>query len=420
MATNRAPDDRPTERRRDWALLLRACRADVADLGVCVAERFPARRAGDWDGFLRLMDQQGTGPLAASALLSVHAHMIPEEVRASLRERVRLGALRAAIQVPELLAILEALDGRGIEAIAHMGPTLSALAFGRAGVRDSVDLDLVVRERDVTAAEQVLRGRGYRRNSPGDLRPRLEAGRRRAWNETEFVSADGWIFVDLHWHLYPRQFPFRVDLARLWARPARAALEGRTVRVFPVETLVALLCLHGAKDTWRKMIWLCDVDRVIRVSPALDWEKVRAFAEESHCRRAVGLSLLLAHRLFDTPLPVEVVAPLAGDETLMRLLARVEDELATGGIRSPWWLARFGVRPFHLAVFDTWRDGAVYTGRALVTPLAWDWELVKVHLPDSLYGLKYLLRPLRLLATLPRDALRRIRLRPGGDRGFEE
>jgi len=63
--------------------------------------------------------------------------------------------------VPELLAILEALDGRGIEAIAHKGPTLSALAFGRAGVRDSVDLDLVVRERDVTAAEQVLRGRGY-------------------------------------------------------------------------------------------------------------------------------------------------------------------------------------------------------------------------------------------------------------------
>ena len=55
----------------------------------------------------------------------------------------------------------------------------------------------------------------------------------------------------------------------------------------------------------------------------------------------------------------------------------------------------------------------IYAGRGLVTPLAWDWELLEVRLPDSLYGLYYLLRPLRLLATLPRDAFRRGR-RPQG------
>ncbi len=43
---------------------------------------------------------------------------------------------------------------------------------------------------------------------------------------------------------------------------------------------------------------------------------------------------------------------------------------------------------------------------ALVTPRPWDWELREVHLPDSLYALNYALRPLRLLATLPREALR--------------
>jgi hypothetical protein len=397
----------------DWALLLRACHSDTVGLGAAVAERFPGRHASDWAGFLALMDEQGVGPLAASALLSVDADLIPGDVRAALRERVSLGALRAGIQVPELLAILEALGAHGVAAIAHKGQALSMLAYGRTGVRDSIDLDLVVRESDVTAAEEVLRARGYRRNSPGDLRPRLEAAWRRAYNETEFVSHDGWVFVDLHWRMCPAQFPFRVGSTRLWSRAARATLEGRPVRVFPVETLVGLLCLHGAKDAWHRLIWLCDVDRVIRVSPTLDWDEVRAFAEESRCRRAVGLALLLAHRLFDTPLPTEVLAPLAGDETLTRLLARVEDELATGGIRRPWWLARFGVLPFHLEVFDSWRDGVVYGGRGLVTPLAWDWELLEVRLPDSLYGLYYLLRPLRLLATLPRDAFRRGR-RPQG------
>ena len=112
------------------------------------------------------MDQQGVGPLAASALLSIEADLIPEDVRAALRERVQLGALRAGIQVPELLAILEALEARGVAAIAHKGQALSMLAYGRTGVRDSVDLDLVVRESDVTAAEEVLRAAGLPEKQP--------------------------------------------------------------------------------------------------------------------------------------------------------------------------------------------------------------------------------------------------------------
>ena len=182
------------------------------------------------------------GPLAATALLSVEADLVPEDVRAALRERVQLGALRAGIQVPELLAILEALEARGVAAIAYKGQTLSMLAYGRTGVRDSVDLDLVVRESDVTAAEEVLRARGYRRNSPGVLRPRVEAAWRKAWNETEFVSDDGWVVVDLHWRVCAARYPFRIDPTRLWSRagsneagrPRGPGLSGRDAARTPV------------------------------------------------------------------------------------------------------------------------------------------------------------------------------------------
>ena len=144
MATNRHPDSGQAVRASDWSLLLRACRSDASGLGAAVAERFPDRRASDWADFLALMDQQGVGSLAASALLSVDADLIPEDVRAALRERVQLGALNAGIQVAELLGILGTLEARGVAAIAYKGQTLSMLAYGRTGVRDSGDLDLVV------------------------------------------------------------------------------------------------------------------------------------------------------------------------------------------------------------------------------------------------------------------------------------
>ena len=403
MATSRQLDHRA----HDWDLLLQACRLDSSGLGAAVARRFPGRQADDWTDFLSLMDHQGVGPLAALALLSVEAEILPAEIRAALRERVQLGSLRAAIQVPELLAILDALEARGVAAIAHKGQALSMLAYGRTGIRDSVDLDLMVHEGDVTAAEEVLGARGYRRNSPGVLRPRLEAGWRKAWNETELVSDDGWVVVDLHWRVCAARYPFRIDPTRLWSRPAGVRLADREVPVFPAETLLGLLCLHGAKDTWHKLVWLCDVDRLVRASPSLDWDELRSFAEESRCRRVVGLGLLLAARLLGTPLPAPVLARLSEERALADLASRVERELATGGIRRSWWLHILDVWPFHLEVFDSRRDGVAYLVRTFVTPLAWDWELLQVRLPDSLCALYYVLRPLRLIATLFRESVRR-------------
>ena len=409
MALIRALAGSETGRRRDWDLLVRACRVGVGDLGARVSERFPARSEAGWEGFLRLMDQQGTGPLAAAALLSVEGDVLPESLRATLREREKLGTLRAGILVGELLAILDALEARGVAAIAHKGPALSKLAYGRVGVRDSVDLDLVVGEDDVSAALEVLRERGYRSHELQPLTPRQEAAWRRTWNEYELVSDDGWLFVDLHWRVCPPRYPFRIDPRRLWSRPARTTLGSREVRVFPPETQVVLLCLHGAKDRWHKLAWLCDVDRLIRSCSSLDWEDVLSFADEGRCRRAVALGLLLAHRLLGTPLPAPVLERVAGRPGCLALAVRVEDQLAGGGMRRSWPWEHFDLWPFHLEVFDSWSDRARYLGRTVLTPRGWDWQ--RVPLPDPLYPLHYLIRPPRLLVGLLRKAVRPSRRR---------
>jgi hypothetical protein len=397
----------PSERERDWALLLAACRLGAPGLADRVGERFGKGTAADWSGFLRLMDAQGAGSIAASALLDLDEDVLPAHVRPALAERVRLASLRAAVLVDELLEIVDAFETRGIEVVAHKGPALSLLAYGRVGIRDSVDLDLVVRESDVDRAELALRERGYRRHSPKDLRPRVEAAWRRAWNETEFVSADGWVFVDLHWRICPERFPFRVDAPRLWSRLPRAPLGGQGVQVFRPEAQVVLLSVHGAKDRWERLGWLCDIDRLVRSHPALDWDDVLGTAEEARCLRATALGLVLARGLLETPLPrgVRSGRPLTSIEPLA---ARLGHELAAGARRPRGPLARIGVTPFQLEVFDGRADAARYVYRSLVTPMAWDFELERIRLPDALYGLYYPLRVARLLVTPVRDVLRRM------------
>ncbi len=397
-------DTREGGRAADWALLLEACRSHVVELGPQVATRFPGRRARDWAGFVGLMEEQGVAPLVAAALLAVAVDWLPDEVRTALRERVQLGALRARMLIQELLTLLDTLEARGIEAITYKGPPLSTLAYGRTWVRDSNDLDLVVHDGDVPVAEQALLDRGYRRSNPPPLSSRQNAAWRRTWNEYEFVSHDGCLLVDLHWRICPPRYPFRVDPRRLWSRLARTTLGGSEVRVFPLETLVVLLCLHGAKDRWSKLVWLCDIDRLIRLNSSFDWDEICGFAQESHCRRAVGLGLALAHRLLRTPLPAPVAARLAGDKALADLAGRVESRLATGGMRRSWQWRQVDMWPFHFEVLDDWRDCARYLARTLMTPRPCDWQ--RVPLPDCVYPLHYLVRPLRLIAGLVSESVR--------------
>ena len=270
----------------------------------------------------------------------------------------------------------------------------------------------MVRESDVAPAQEALLARGYRRQSPPELSPRIEAAWRKQANAAEFLSGDEWVFVDLHWRMSPARYPFRVDAARLWSRDARVSLGGRDVRVFPAETLLALLGLHGAKDRWQRLVWLCDVDRLIRVTPSLDWDEVAGVATEGRFRRALGLALVLARRLLGTPLPGSFVGRLAPEEGLERLAASVESDLATGGIRRAWWLEHISVWPFHLEIFDSWVDGVRYVGRSLVTPDPVEWPLIKAPLPDALFPLYFQVRPFRKLASLVRLCVRRA-LGPG-------
>jgi hypothetical protein len=152
-------------------------------------------------------------------------------------------------------------------------------------------------------------------------------------------------------------------------------------------------------------VWLCDLDRLVRTSTALDWDDVLGTAEEARCRRATALGLLLSENLLGTPLPAAVRSEPAL-VAVEPLAARLRHDLAAGQKRSRGPLARIGVTPFQLEVFDGRADAVRYVYRSLVTPMAWDFELERIRLPDALYGLYYPLRVARLLVTPVRDALR--------------
>lgn len=372
------------------AELLIACGA------TCASNQPPDRVAAiaanevDWALFLRLAGGHGMSSIAARAL-AAHAKLVPAGVMTDLRARHLTVAARNLYLANELFKVIDLLDANGVPAIAFKGPTLAALAYDEAGLREFSDLDILVRPAAIARVRQTLIAHDYR---PKCSDARVIESPVFQCIEEPFVAADGVTLLDLHWRILPHYTSFP-DADSLWARARRVELRGRSVATLATEDLLLFLCLHGAKHGWPLLSWICDLAGLILRGAAhgvpIDWRTLVSRSESVHCRRALLLGLGLVHDLMNAAIPPDLIAAFRDDAVATRLARRV--------IRAMF--RNFGDRAglsqeliIPLQSIESSRAKIRYLAGRALTPTLDDW--IAMPLPALLFPLYYLTRPMRL------------------------
>jgi hypothetical protein len=156
--------------------------------------------------------------------------------------------------------------------------------------------------------------------------------------------------------------------------------------------MLIVLCINGAKDCWARLDRICDIAELVRAAPDLNWPRVFDRAAGIGCLRVVHLGLQLAMDLLGAQLPATAVRHLARDRAVPKLASRFERELwngSTGEVER----ARIVKSLSHLAMRERLRDRLAYCIGHL-EPTVGDWTALR--LPEPLWFLHYLIRPLRL------------------------
>jgi hypothetical protein len=308
-----------------------------------------------------------------------------------LRERSRNITERAFHLARQLRVVVDALNASDIDVLPIKGPILAVTAYGdpaRRGV--SGDLDLVVRPRDFERAVACLLALGYVRHE-GASDPEHE---QEQWQrEAHFLpSALPAAMIELHTDLVGNLNTASVSVEDVFERSRRDTVFGVPMRVLAMEDQLLYLCLHGARHLWSRLLWVCDVDAVIRRSPSIDWPAVMSRAAAIDATQRLALGLHLAHTVLATPLPS--FPPLAASgrplERALALVARRMSDTSAGRAVPSLGL----LLASELAVRETFAQRLRYLGKHLTpTPRDRAW----VRLPRHLGWLHVILRPLRLL-----------------------
>ena len=131
----------------EWNLLLAASSVDPGESNLVRMRRL-LEKPVEWDSVLRLADHHGTSSLLCQNL-SRFGGLIPSPVLASLRRRYERNIHKSLFLARELMRILECLAAMGLEVVPYKGVVLSEVYYGDMALRQSGDIDLFVRKRDV-------------------------------------------------------------------------------------------------------------------------------------------------------------------------------------------------------------------------------------------------------------------------------
>jgi hypothetical protein len=344
----------------EWrALLLCASpRPDLDRLAGIVQHPF------NWPLFLLGAEEHRVVPLVAASVNQLDHALIPPEVRDKLRELQRAQTLFALQLTAELFRLLERFAKRDIQVLITKGPALAVRCYGEPGMRQYGDLDLIVREADIRRSTEAMRELGYQPRVPlTAIDAKKEPG------EYAFRKPGTHLLVEFHTERTFRYHPRRLQIEELFARGAFVTIDRCEVPTLSLEDELVLICVHGAKHFWERLMWIADVAALVSRQP-LDWDRALAVANEVGAQRILRLGLRLAADLLGAELPAHLKSAVQSDRAVARLAAQIGSRLVFPELHEIGIVQRAA---FRIQMRGSFFPGLAYLLRLSLTPTEEDW-----------------------------------------------
>src|ERR1700678_3518578 len=347
-----------------------------------------------WSHLLEIVDHHKVLPLFSRNLDTFAPGYMPDERAAALRARSVANAHICLRCTAHLVALHRLFREQQIDLRIFKGIPLAITAFRDPTLRDAGDIDLLVAEKDIFKAAEILQNQGYARFDP---QARLTPRRLRSYlahqKDFSYQHLTAGTVIDLHWRLFRNAFlPANAGLKEVgedWVN-----LGSERIPTLPAQRLLLYLCVHGALDGWLRLKWLADIGALLHTMTPEQLNSAATAAAEQEALPQFSAAIVLCQDLlgFNSHPPEGCLD--RNDRRVAHIL-RFGKRLLTSNqyrpirerIASPQWF----LNEFRLHRSLRYRLDLIQ--RSLFRPRIWH----TFDLPDALFPLYALLSPFESL-----------------------
>ncbi len=253
-----------------------------------------------------------THPLYAFALS--HPGFLNSSRVELLSQRCRRNAMRSLDQLRELIHITGEFQRAAIPVVVIKGPQLARMVHGREALKESVDLDILLKEgADLGRAHLLLTGAGYSQSNlndhPGKLSRKIFLVAKR---EVHYFNPRNKSQIDLHIRAGANTYLTAGLFRHIFEELETFDLDGQPVTILAREQYLVYLCYHGALHQFSRLGWLMDIRAfMLAYQDVLDYEKIISLARDIKAEKALFLAFILLKQYFEdeVPLVIEKIIP---------------------------------------------------------------------------------------------------------------
>ena len=265
----------------------------------------------DWDYLLSLARGNGMRPILLHGLQESNPERVPDRVLTRLENVQEQVARRNLFMAHELSSLLDQLENHDVPALPFKGPTQAQLVFDAIGMREFNDLDILVSEDELDDAIDVLRANDYRVKEEFDI------------GQHVLIHQPTSLPVDLHYSIFPIQYPFSLPFERLWARRTNVQIAGNeTVWTLDPSDMLLLVAVHSTKHSWFRLEWLLSFT-LLANSIETDIQRILSEAKRIGCYRMLLLGFALSERVFRNAPPEQVAQAISTDSAVQRIADQI-------------------------------------------------------------------------------------------------
>lgn len=284
-----------------------------------------------WRAVSALAEQGRLQPLLYSRLEKRGlSGQVPPDLLQELRRVYLLTARRNTRAFHQLGLLLRRFQAESISCIPLKGAYLAERVYGNIGLRPMTDLDLLVKADDLDRVDQLMCSSGYRfcTDDPNTIERNVHR---------VYFHEPTRLFVEVHWTLASEPvYGIRVDIDGLWGRSRVTRVADAEVREMSAEDQVLHLAVHAAKHKFLHfgLNAMIDVAETLRCfQDTLDWERLCLRARDWRAERCLYVTLYLAARLVNAPVPEGVLTRLGSHPLAGLYLAAAEENALAGPIQ---------------------------------------------------------------------------------------
>ncbi len=369
----------------EWAFICAAVSRESSDRLRLLAARVR------WKILFDLAERHGLQPLIYRAA-SQSEDVMPAPDMRILAQLYQTNLHRAMLLGRALIHLVDHLASRGIEVLPYKGLALAESMYGDMALRQGGDIDLLIHARDLAPIQDALRELGYVPQC--NLSALAQRASLKSGYECVFDAPAGQNLLEVQWAILPRFYAIDLSQENLFRRAVSISVAGHAMKTPCAEDLFLILSVHAAKHVWGRLIWLCDLARIM-VLPQLDWAWISDEARKLGIVRILRVSLLLTSRLLRVDVPAAAGLNLGTDPEAGSLANEIEGHITAAMEFNVESVAYFRLM---MRLREDRRDRMRFLSRLMLTPGPGEWAALR--LPDPLFPLYRLVRLWRLGAKL--------------------